>query len=156
GTTYTYHVECVDINGRSTGAPGTFWGAGSQFTTTGTAPTSVVSDVTYSSTFGGGQTFGYKKYIPGSYNAAAPMALVIWLHGLGERSAGSGNPQLGRLDDYGPFWEILVNSKQYNFLMIAPQQPETIGATNYSNWHQEVIEESLNHFKAAGYNIDLD
>lgn len=152
GTEYEFTIEAVDSIGQ------TAMSVATQFTTTGTAPAGVVTDVTYSSVYGSGQTFGYKQYVPGGYTGGTAFPLVIWLHGLGERSPGNGAPQLGRLDAYGPFWEILENSKEYNFLMIAPQQPEDVDGlyTSRSSWDEEVIEESLNHFKNAGYNIDLN
>ncbi len=117
-----------------------------------------VTNITYSSIYGSGQNFGYKKYTPAYYDGNTATPLVIWLHGLGERSQSNGNPQFGRLELYGPFKEYKDNEADYPFLMIAPQQPTDVDGkyTGRGSWDVEVIEESLNHFKDQGYNIDLD
>lgn len=117
-----------------------------------------VTNITYASTYGSGQNFGYKQYVPADYDGNTATPLVIWLHGLGERSQSNGNPQFSRLELYGPFKEYKDFEADYPFLMIAPQQPTDVDGkyTGRGSWDVEVIEESLNHFKAQGYNIDLD
>lgn len=117
-----------------------------------------VTNITYASTYGSGQNFGYKQYVPADYDGNTATPLVIWLHGLGERSQSNGNPQFARLELYGPFKEYKDFEADYPFLMIAPQQPTDVDGkyTGRGSWDVEVIEESLNHFKAQGYNIDLD
>lgn len=117
-----------------------------------------VTNVTYSSVYGSGQNFGYKQYVPADYDGNTATPLVIWLHGLGERSQSNGNPQFSRLELYGPFKEYKDFEADYPFFMIAPQQPTDVDGkyTGRSSWDVEIIEESLNHFKAQGYNIDLD
>lgn len=118
-----------------------------------------VTNITYSSTYGNGQNFGYKQYVPGDYETnLLDYPLVIWLHGLGERSTGNGNPQFSRLELYGPFKEVKDNNRDYPFLMIAPQQPTDVTGqyAGRTTWDEEVIEESLQHFKNQGYRIDLN
>lgn len=118
----------------------------------------VITDVTYVSNYGSGQNFGYSQYIPGNYNPSVAMPLVIWLHGLGDRSTDNGNPQFWKLKGYGPLMEIINNDKEYNFLMIAPQQPGDVDGqyTNRTSWDTAVINESLSDFKSKGYNVDLN
>lgn len=154
GNTYYYRIKAFTTKGKETDwSNEVFVEVEENVPERGTA-----TNITYSSVYGSGQNFGYKQYVPADYDGSTATPLVIWLHGLGERSQSNGNPQFARLELYGPFKEYKDFEADYPFLMIAPQQPTDVDGkyTGRGSWDVEVIEESLNHFKSQGYNIDLD
>jgi hypothetical protein len=100
---------------------------------------------------------GFILFKPDSYTDSKKYPLIVFLHGIGERGDGSPN-------GLEPLWNFLtssynniqasleipytVNGKQYEFVMLAPQLPATMGS-----WENNYVDPVLQY--AAG-NLSID
>lgn len=109
----------------------------------------IPAEVTYQSSYGNGQRFGYLEYLPSNYaEATAKFPLLISLHGIGQRGAGN-QIEFDKLRRGGQLAKRIMQGQSFPFIIITPQQPEDVKGRyeGRRQWDPYIIDEILERVK---------
>ena len=110
----------------------------------------IMNEVIYPSTYGNGQKFGYLEYLPPNYSSNSnKYAVLISLHGLGERSSGT-SVDLEKLKVANMVAKLYYWQKRdFPFIVISPQQPNNVTGrySGRGSWDSNIIDEVLERVK---------
>ena len=109
-----------------------------------------MNEVTYTSTYGNGQKFGYLEYLPPNYSSGSQKyAVLISLHGNGWMADGQ-TIQFSNLRKGNHVAKQFYYSKtDFPFIVISPQQPKSVKGrySGTSSWDVNIINEVLERVK---------
>ncbi|MGB3777998.1 MAG: Ig-like domain-containing protein, partial [Tunicatimonas sp.] len=106
-------------------------------------------EVTYESTYGNGQSFGYLEYLPVDYaSSEEKFPLLISLHGLGWRAEGNGI-QFYKLRNGNHVAKRIEAGEHFPAIVISPQQPKNVNGrySGRGSWDANIIDEVLERTK---------
>jgi poly(3-hydroxybutyrate) depolymerase len=109
-----------------------------------------MNEVTYTSSYGNGQKFGYLEYLPPSYSSSSKnFAVLISLHGKGWMADGQ-TIQFSNLRKGNHVAKLYYyNKTDFPFIVISPQQPKSVKGrySSTSSWDVNIIDEVLERVK---------
>ncbi len=114
-------------------------------------------EITYESTYGNGQSFGYLEYLPVDYaTSEEKFPLLISLHGLGWRANGDGI-EFSKLRKGNHVAKRIEAGEHFPAIVISPQQPMDVTGrySGRGSWDASIIDEVLERVKGLR-RVDAD
>ena len=109
-----------------------------------------MNEVTYTSTYGNGQKFGYLEYLPPNYSSGSQKyAVLISLHGNGWMADGQTIKFSNLRKGNHVAKQYYYSRTDFPFIVISPQQPKSVKGrySNTSSWDINIIDEVLERVK---------